>query len=172
MAGFTIRYEGGALHRALESIRYDLHHMKPAWQEAGEILQRSIDETFRQQGRPDRWKPLAASTLYTWLGGRKARTQKGDRLRKSAERKLARRKILQASGLLRDNVAYQADDLGVDVGSVKVYAAIHQLGGEAGRRSARVRIPARPFLVVQPEDEREIAGILDRFFVGGEHVLG
>jgi hypothetical protein len=41
------------------------------------------------------------------------------------------------------------------VGTNVVYAAIHQMGGQAGR-GGRVKIPARPFLMVQDEDWREI----------------
>jgi len=47
------------------------------------------------------------------------------------------------------------------VGSNLVYAAIHQFGGEAGRKSARVTIPARPYLGISDRDRRDIAELVE-----------
>lgn len=49
------------------------------------------------------------------------------------------------------------------VGTNVVYAAIHQFGGEAGR-GKKVDIPARPFLVLTPEDEEDILEDVQDYF--------
>lgn len=51
----------------------------------------------------------------------------------------------------------------VEVGSNKVYSAIHQFGGEAGPRSRRVMLPARPFLPdAASVDQGELEAIFER----------
>lgn len=88
----------------------------------------SQTEANLAEGRP-KWQPLAASTIAqrekhgTWPG-----------------------KILQvSSGGLAADISTEVGPTFVRVGSGKEYAAIHQLGGEAGR-GRKVHIPARPFL--------------------------
>ena len=46
------------------------------------------------------------------------------------------------------------------------YAAIQNFGGKAGR-GRKVSIPARPFLVIQDEDWREIGEELENFLLKG-----
>ena len=49
----------------------------------------------------------------------------------------------------------------------KIYGAIHQLGGMAGR-GHRTKIPARPYLVIQDEDWAEIKEALTDFIIRGK----
>lgn len=49
------------------------------------------------------------------------------------------------------------------VGTNVVYAAIHQFGGKAGR-GQKVEIPARPFLVLTPEDEEDVLQDVQDYF--------
>ncbi len=67
-------------------------------------------------------------------------------------------------GWLRASINYQAGDLELAVGTnrkflggTKSAAAIHQLGGKAGRGAM---IPARPFLGVTEADERRIGELM------------
>ena len=66
---------------------------------------------------------------------------------------------LTLDGGLRRSITHDADRDGVDVGSNLPYAAIHQLGGRAGRGRA-ARIPARPFLGVSSGDGEAILRII------------
>ena len=54
-------------------------------------------------------------------------------------------------------------------GSNVKYARIHQLGGEAGRRSHRVQIVARPYLGVNADDEAEMLAIIQLKLRGALH---
>lgn len=72
-----------------------------------------------------------------------------------------RHSLLVSGGDLLDSIEGHADGTAAIVGSNLVYAAIHQLGGEAGRRSARVTIPARPYLGVSDADALEISDLIE-----------
>lgn len=69
------------------------------------------------------------------------------------------------TGRLRDSITHRATADSVVVGTNLVYAAIHQLGGQAGR-GRRTRIPARPYLGVSADDRDEILGTLADFIAG------
>lgn len=68
-------------------------------------------------------------------------------------------KLLRDTGNLYDSVTHKVHMLGVTVGTNRVYARIHQLGGTAGR-GRKVTIPARPYLGVSAEGQREMLQIL------------
>jgi len=67
-----------------------------------------------------------------------------------------------------NSVSWKATARSVEVGTNKVYAAIHQFGGEAGRKSKRVTIPARPYLLVQDEDIAEIRASITAHIMAAE----
>lgn len=60
---------------------------------------------------------------------------------------------------LYDSITHKVHLAGVAVGTNRVYARIHQLGGEAGR-GRKVRIPARPYLGVSAAGRKEILAII------------
>ena len=95
-------------------------------------------ENFKNEGRPDKWTELSESTI-------KQRTKN----------KQWPGMILQVSGQLASSVNTYYDNDSAVIGSNLEYAAIHQLGGQAGRNKA-VEIPARPYLNLTDEDFEEI----------------
>ena len=126
--------------------------MRPAFDLIGEVMQTSIVANFEAGGRPDPWAPLKAKTLLARAGGaRKAKTKKGT-LTKKAQRTIAGHKILIVSATLRNSIHYISSRDNVIIGSAMKYAATHQYG--------RGPIPARPYLVVQRDDDRDICRIL------------
>lgn len=72
------------------------------------------------------------------------------------EIKIEDRALLRALENLRNVLG---GSISVEVGTNVVYAAIHQLGGKAGRKDKRVTIPARPILGVSREDRTELLAI-------------
>ncbi|RJQ26327.1 MAG: hypothetical protein C4589_09835 [Peptococcaceae bacterium] len=150
---------------------------------AGEIIYGSVIRNFEEEGRP-KWAPHSPLTRrimdYSFMeraAGTK-RYQKAKRwkakagiLRKAVE--VARgHKILQVSGDLKKSITTEVRKKEVRVGTSEIYARIHQFGGvikpKRGRflwipvRSGRwipvrqAKIPARPFLMIQKEDEEPI----------------
>lgn len=61
---------------------------------------------------------------------------------------------------LYDSYVYQLVGGGVEVGSASVYAAIHHFGGQTGRRSRRITLPARAVLGIGPRQEARIGDYL------------
>jgi phage virion morphogenesis protein len=119
---------------------------------AGQVMRSSIEHTFRDQGSPaGSWPRLAPSTLKRGKGG-------------------GGRKILIQSGRLKNSITYLVNGNMLTIGTNLRYAAIHQVGGVAGRRGPfkkkggrRPYIPARPYLVFRPEDPQRIADAMQRY---------
>lgn len=128
----------------------------------GEALVSSTRERFRTSrdptGRP--WKSLSERTVQA--GFKKKDYTKSGRLRKGVAEREAKRKILVQSARLKNSVSSDADSTRVAVGSNLDYARIHQQGGDAGR-GKKVSIPARPYLGVSDDDQREIERLTERF---------
>jgi phage gpG-like protein len=61
---------------------------------------------------------------------------------------------------LYDDYAYQLVRGGLEVGSNKVYAAIHHFGGETGGRGHRFRMLARPVMGIATRQELQIGYLL------------
>lgn len=130
--------------------------MTPLHREIGEIIIASVGRTFRKGGR---YNPTADPQAFaggsaTWIPSQRAVIEKGQ--------------TLSQRGILAKSLSYRADARGVTVGTTLVYGAIHHFGGQAGRNRA-VTLPARPWLVVQPEDFEEFEAAALEFF---ERVFG
>lgn len=88
-----------------------VQNRRPLMTEISGIMLDEVRQNFEVQGRP-RWTPLAPSTI-------KDRTRKG----------YWPGKILQRTGQLLRSITANADENTAQVGTNKVYAAIHQFGG-------------------------------------------
>lgn len=140
---FEIKVDDRPVASALDALQRVLVDLTPAMRDIAEALRTETEENFLREGRPG-WKDLAPSTV---------------KARGSAH------PILQRSGQLAASVDLVYDRTSASVGSNKVYAAIHQFGGQAGR-GRRVTIPARPFLPVDasgnlhPEAQRTVLEVI------------
>lgn len=111
--------------------------MKPAMKEIGQSLVTSTQKRFETGRGPE-----------------------GDTWEESARARLQGGKTLVDQGHLKNFLTYRAHRDSVEVGSNQVYAAIHQLGGDAGRGHA-VHLPARPYLGIDAADRAEILAIIN-----------
>lgn len=64
---------------------------------------------------------------------------------------------------LMNSITSEYDNNQAMVGTNEPYAAIHQFGGKAGRNK-KVEIPARPFLLLTPEEEEDILADIQDYF--------
>lgn len=163
MAGVSIKLQAQDLERAIQTAVTNCHDMRPAWAQVGEYMLGSVESNFDAEGRPDRWEPLKQKTLLAKAGGKRQATKRRGGFTARAQRIIGGNKILTASRRLRRSMTYEADSGGVSVGTNVEYAATHQFGRTSGRGAP---IPARPFLVIQPEDEQEIGKILEQHIAG------
>ncbi len=90
-------------------------------------------------------------------------------------------KTLIDTGRFLGSITYEASDTSVAVGTNAIQAAIHQFGGTIKPKTAKklrfvignrevfadeVRIPARPYLGLDRDDETEIEAIAGDFLAG------
>lgn len=149
----------------------------------GHLILGSVSKNFESEGRP-KWKPISSLTQDIYSGRLLSRLeatagfQKLKRKKTKATRRIAYlakhgdRKVLQGEGDLKKSVVVgKLTKNSVEIGSSLPYARIHQLGGTitpkksylfvplgGGRflRLKEVTIPARPYLLLQTEDETAI----------------
>ena len=120
----------------------------PVMKILGAIVRTSVVRNFEKGGRPTKWQALSPETLKTKKGTAILREQ-------------------GMAGGLMGSVNYKPFSDKVVISANKVYAAIHHFGGKAGR-GRKVTIPARPYMMVQDEDWREIEAALGDFIVRGK----
>lgn len=112
--------------------------LRPFMKNAAGIFASATEDNFREEGRPDKWVDLSEVT-------KKLRTEKGK----------YPGQILQVEGMLAESISTAYDSDSAIIGSNLEYAAIHQLGGQAGK-NLKVSIPARPYLKLTDDDYDEI----------------
>lgn len=132
-----IKIDNKKIEKALLEIAQKTSNLRPLMKNIAGIMADSTEENFKEEGRP-KWKDLSEKTKTT---RKKTGHYPGQ--------------ILQVSGQLALSITTQYDDSSAVIGSNKVYAAIHQLGGQAGKNK-KTTIPARPYLVVTDDDFEDI----------------
>lgn len=142
MTGTRIEIDDAEVRAALAALVAASEDLAPAMERIGGMLVASSLHRFESETGPDgrRWTP---SIRALFEGGQ----------------------TLTDRGHLRGSLTYAAGPTSVEVGTNLVYAAIHQLGGKAGRGHT-AEIPARPYLGVDGDDRAEIVRIL------GDHLMG
>jgi len=152
----SVRY--GPVTRRLHILKRNGQDLTAPLNVMGEIILSSVEMNFQQEGRyatagswhggTERWQDLAPRT-------KEARAKKG---------KWPGKKLQMSQGGLASSITKQVRGDNLEIGTNKVYGAIHQFGGQAGR-GRKVHIPARPFLVVQDEDVEDMMDEL------GKHIM-
>jgi len=122
-------------------------NLRPLMKNIAGIMHDSVEENFEKEGRPEKWQELSEVTI-------KHRTKKG----------YYPGKILQMRGELAASINSKYDDNSAIVGTNKAYAAIQQFGGNAGRNK-KVEIPARPYLLLATNDEKQIINEIKNYLI-------
>jgi len=122
----------------LQKLVSKTENLRPLMKNIAGIMMDSVEENFEKEGRPEKWQGIAKSTI-------KQRTKKG----------YWPGRILQVRGELAASITSKYDENSALVGTNKVYAAIHQFGGDAGRNK-KVEIPVRPYLKLGETEKTEI----------------
>ena len=138
-----IKIDDSELNALLSTVRRKFSDLTPLTADVSVRMLSAVHENFEKEGRPP-WDSLAESTK--------------EQRRKKGHANAPILNIHGSSGLL-GSVQPDYSDNYASVGSNKVYAAIHQLGGMAGPGRS-VEIPARPFLDLTEEDMQEIIDII------------
>ena len=133
-----LRIDNKAVEEALLNVACKCEDLRPLMKNIAGIMADAVEENFEQEGRPDKWQELAESTI---------------KHRKKTKHWPGR--ILQVEGQLATSITTQYDNKSAVIGSNLAYAAIHQLGGQAGK-GKKVTIPARPYLNLTESDYKKI----------------
>ena len=172
-AALTVKIDDREVKNLLGRIQKNLGDLTPVMKIIGSTIRASIVRNFEKGGRPLKWK-------------------KHSRLTERRRSKNA--KILMAQGLaggLAASINHRAHKKSVEIGTNKIYGAVHQFGAKKGsfgsvtasikahlRKGVKVKaherkmklpwgdIPARPFLMVQDEDWTEIRAALNDYIIG------
>ncbi|MBU1193966.1 MAG: phage virion morphogenesis protein [Proteobacteria bacterium] len=151
MAGDGVHFifDDTGLQQALKSASGRISNMNPVMKAFSEYMVMQTDDRFKKEQAPDgsRWQALSPMTVK-----RKADQGKMD-------------KILQQDGYLR-LVHPHADKDSAGIYSDRIYAAIHNRGGKAGRNRS-VTIPKREFLGFSKADLQEFVETCKDFIVMG-----
>jgi len=132
-----IRLDNKELQQVLNQLAEKSSDLRPLMKNIAGILEDSVEENFEQQGRP-KWEYLKKPTIAR-------RVKKG----------YWPGKILQIRGELAASITSNYDENSATVGTNKIYAAIHQFGGEAGKNK-KVKIPARLYLKLGDKEKSQI----------------
>lgn len=133
-----IKIDNKEVNQKLLELAERGENLRPLMKNIAGIFASSTEDNFKSEGRPEKWLDLADVTKEQRKKKRKYPGQ-----------------ILQVEGKLVASVNTQYDDDSAVIGSNLDYAAIHQLGGQAGKNK-KVEIPARPYLKLTDEDFDEI----------------
>ncbi len=138
MSGISIRAEitDNGIRAKLTALIALGRNPSDAMRDIATYGESSTSERFKLQIGPDgnRWKPSLRVQLH---GG----------------------KTLTKDGYLSGSIASRSSSKFAEWGSNRIYAAIHQLGGKAGR-GLRSKIVPRPYLGVNDENDSDILDIL------------
>ncbi len=171
MAGVELAGQWAELRRTMENMNLSDQDLLALNERVAAILEQSTQERFEEEKGPDgkSWPPLSEQTLVARArrrtrrkdGSSGFRTKRGN-LSRRAQRVMESAAILKDTSRLMRSITSKARPEGAAVGTNLVYAAIHQLGGKAGR-GKRVEIPARPYLGVSSADEQDLLAMLQEF---------
>ena len=120
-------------------------NLRPLMKNIAGIMATATEDNFKNEGRPDKWVDLSETT-------------------KKQRQKIGKYpgQILQVSGQLASSVSTAYDDNSAVIGLNLAYAAIHQLGGQAGKNK-KTTIPARPYLKLTDDNFEEIFDEINKF---------
>jgi phage virion morphogenesis protein len=116
-------------------------------EEIGAYMVESTVRNFEEQGRPERWAENAPSTKLQKTGSM----------------------VLHESGMLKGGIMFWVKGNAVYIGPSGPslpYSRIQQKGGKAGR-GGKVKIPARPYLVLHDEDSVYIKSLIRSELMNG-----
>jgi phage virion morphogenesis protein len=136
----------GRLLRRLAELKTDTSHVEKPLKAAGAYMLGSIEKNFRAQGRPEKWEGLADSTRKR---RRKGRGRGGPQI------------LIDTAGF-KNSFSFRVVAAGVEIGTNKVFARRHHFGYPGGSGRGQAKTPARPMLLFQDEDVREIGEIFKR----------
>jgi len=150
MTGVEIRIDvqDDEAQKKLRALLRKTSDLSPVLSTIGESLLNSTKDRFKSQTSPEgaKWAAHSPRTIQA-------------RLARSKSPSLT---ILRMRGHLIGSITKQVGGDTLKVGTNKIYGAIHQFGGKAGR-GRKVSIPVRPYIGMSADDWIEVNATLDDY---------
>lgn len=142
-----IKIDSKEVEQKLQELANKTSDLKPLMKNIAGIFASAAEDNFAEEGRPDKWIDLSEVT-------------------KKQRKKIGKSpgQILQVTGQLASSVNTYYDEDSAIIESNLAYAAIHQLGGQAGKNK-KVTILARPYLKLTDDDLEEIIKYIKTNFI-------
>lgn len=137
MIEFTVSSNIKSVGKTLISMEKAIANFSVPLKQSGLVMMRSIDENFREEGRPEKWKPLKPATI----AGRRKKGKGGVM-------------ILQDDGILKGSITPRQTKDTVAIGTSVPYGKVHQFG--------TAKVPQRKFLLFQESDIKTIEKIFEK----------
>ena len=120
-------------------------NLRPLMKNISGMMATATEDNFKDEGRPDKWVDLSETT-------------------KKQRQKIGKYpgQILQVSGQLASSISTAYDNNSAVIGSNLAYAAIQQLGGQAGKNK-KTSIPTRPYLKLTDDNFEKILTAVENF---------
>jgi len=151
MSKVDIQFTNSTVLQVLNSLMDKLDDLSEPMNDIAAVLESATESAFEAEADP--------TTSQAWASLSDAYLK--------ANPKRQGGKILQASaGGLAASVTADSGEFWAEIGSNKIYAAIHQFGGTDDMPAGPAGIPARTYLGVSREDEQSMLGILGEYFEG------
>lgn len=135
--------------KRVAKLSTDARHVEKPLKAAGTYMLGSIEKNFKAGGRPQKWQPLSSATIA-----------------RRRNKKKSSIKILIDTARLKNSHSMKLVSEGVQIGTNVIYAPRQHFGYKAGSGRGHSETPARPFLMFQQEDIREIGEIFTRHVSG------
>ena len=163
-ARLTMKLDEGNLRPYLKQMEKRGMDLRPYWKRLGTWMAfRSVDKTFKQRGRPKKWKQCGPFTIAMRRWQAKSP--------KASPHRAFTTKILEVTGALRGSFTFRARPKQLDVGTAHKSADVHQFGKtiRAPRRWKRttVKVPKRQLIAIHPEDEKMAVTLAVRYLERG-----
>ncbi|MBI4651032.1 phage virion morphogenesis protein [Candidatus Desantisbacteria bacterium] len=136
-----------AVIKLLTTLSGRLNDMSPIMRKTAGVMHDAVEENFAQEGRPEKWAPLAKSTIA-------ARERKG----------YWPGKIMQRTGAMISALFTKYSSNAAIAGfppSIKQATRMHW-GYPGGTGRGHAETPARPVLVLPPETIEDIRDMLEK----------
>lgn len=145
---FTIEHNSAAVSEVLRQLSEQLSDLTDPMQQIAAVMADATEEALELEADPatgEPWEELSDNYL-------------------KANPKRVGGKMLQLSaGGLVSSITTDHGPTFAQIGSNKIYAAIHQFGGEDDMAPGPAAIPARPYLGLTADHETEILDILQQY---------
>jgi phage virion morphogenesis protein len=175
MSGITLRIDDHEVTDGIRSLLAKVDHREPLMRRIGMVLRESVRRNFRAGGRPVKWQPSKRAKGDAAYGAKSGQTLVDTkRLMNSIAFSASASSVRVGTNVVYGAAHHLGSSTSVTQNVRPHVRVIKQAFGRALKtpsrvnvkghsRKANLKLPARPWLMVQAEDWRTIAGLVNDY---------